>query len=580
MRSRWLKLTAGCLAIGLAVSGAAGASASAQGSAGVNTSYVYSTISDKESIPLAKPRWSVDLGGSKQDVIYNPTSIAAASGNVFFVKSGTLYAVSASSGKTLWTYGKKLQLSSVVTSGNFVYAADEVGAVYRVDAKTGKGTKLYQMTDAKGAAAHSINGLSIQEAEGLLFVQNSNTIAAISLATGKQKWRNDEFFSTSVPKLVNGTLLMETFESGAITVGTTYAIDPKTGKTLWRLGGSHSNLLGFDGDKLYYEDQWPNIDDAENAIAKLDVVSLRTGEVLESRSYPSPQTSTGGYVYRSSQIVIDGSNMYIGAGGNGIYRYGLLADPMIAKPAYLSVNGSWIAGPYNGKLYFSDATNMRLFGVKVPDNTQVAYNGVDNPISRFDLIESGMYIGQTDGSVLAFNVKSGKAQFRYETGARNYGPFQTVGTTLLVQADNKLYAFLISAEMTKPITEAEAMASGYSKAQAKLSLDGELREFNPSMMTAANRMFVPLRFLTEALGAKVAYDSKTKSTTVSYRDRVFMITEGKTYAEVGTSGSELSFAPVILNGALYVPVKDIGSLLGVTVNWNASTRTVEVVTST
>ncbi|PWV95212.1 outer membrane protein assembly factor BamB [Paenibacillus cellulosilyticus] len=578
MRTKWTKVAVGCLAVGLAVSVVIRASAYAQGVSGVNASFARPTISNKTNIPLATPRWSIELSKSTQDIIYGNPSVVTAGNNVLFVKSGVLNAINESNGKTQWTFGKKLQMQAVAIAGNDVLVFDDSGVVYRVDTKSGKGSKLFQLMNAKGTKPDAINMLMASEAEGIVYVLNSTTVAAVDLTSGKLKWRNDEFFNTNQPQLVNGKLLFYAIESGALTVGTTYAIDPKTGKTLWRLAGSHSALLGTDGDKLYFEDQWPNVDDAENAIAKLDVVSLTTGELIESKSYPSPQTSTGTIVQRSSQIVIDGNDLYIGAGGSGVYRYGLQADPTTSKPAYISVNGSWIAGPYNGKLYFSQADNMGLFGNKLLDHTYIPYDGVDNPISRLDLIDSGMYIGQTDGSILAYNVKTGKAQFRYESHARNYGPFQTAGNTLIVQADNKLYGFLLSAELTKPITDAEETASGYARTAAKLSLNGELREFTPSMMTAANRMFVPFRFLTEALGAQVVYDSKTKSATVTYEERVFTITEGKAYAEVGGTQQELSFAPVTLNGSLYVSVKDIGNLLGITVNWNQSTRTVEVVT--
>lgn len=526
MRKRWMKFAA-CVVVGFAFMNAVVPTSHAEGSTGVKTSYAMPTISNKNNVPLATPRWSVDLGGSAMDVIFNTPKIVTANGNALFVKSGKLQAINVTSGKSSWTFGKYLQLNTITTAGSYVYVADYDGAVYRVDAKSGKGAKLYQFANAKGKATR-MDQLSASEAEGVLYVLDTTTLAAVDLTSGKQLWRNDSFYIPQVPKLVNGKLLMHVSESGAITVGTTYALDPKTGKTLWRLAGDHSELLGVDGDHLYFQDYWPNIDDT--SIAKLDVVSLSTGEVTASRAYPSPNTST--VVQRASQLVIDGNDLYIGLGGSGVYRYGLQADPLVAKPAYFSANGTWIAGPYNGKLFFTTSDHIGMFSIKLLNHNLDPYSVVDNPISRLDLIDSGMFIGQSDGSILVFNVKTGQTQFRYETSARNYGPFQTVGNTLLVQAENKLYAFALSSELTKPVTDADSIAVGYTKAQAKLSVNGEIREFNPSMMSAANRMFVPLRFLTETLGAKVAYDSKTKSSTVTYEGRVFTIAEGKAYATI------------------------------------------------
>ncbi|WP_116233699.1 copper amine oxidase N-terminal domain-containing protein [Paenibacillus sp. VMFN-D1] len=87
---------------------------------------------------------------------------------------------------------------------------------------------------------------------------------------------------------------------------------------------------------------------------------------------------------------------------------------------------------------------------------------------------------------------------------------------------------------------------------------------------------MPFRSLTEALGAKVVYDAKTKRTTVTYGTRVFSITDGSPFALTDGKQAALSYSPATLNGSLYVPIKDFGDLLGVQVKWNAGTRTVEV----
>ncbi|MNG08756.1 PQQ enzyme repeat protein [compost metagenome] len=150
-----------------------------------------------------------------------------------------------------------------------------------------------------------------------------------------------------------------------------------------------------------------------------------------------------------------------------------------------------MAGPYNGKLLFENPEKMGLHARKLFDNASVGYEGINNPISRLDMIDSGLYVGQTDGVIYALNVATGKAIFRYDTGARNYGAFQTAGHTLLVQAEGKLYGFLLPAELAKPLSAQSAAADSFAKAKAKLSIDGEDRAFEPGMMTSANRMFVP-----------------------------------------------------------------------------------------
>jgi len=550
--------------------------AAAEGKSGANASYsTWAGLNALNRVPVAKPVWTADIGQPNADVFEYP-AITVAEGAVLYVRQGVLTARNAASGKALWTFGKKLQPGSIQVSGAYIYVYDDGGAVYRVNRSTGKGERFYQLTDPATKKGQAITGLSLSAANNALYASSSGALVSIRLSDGKMNWRNGDIFSPTAPKQVGDTLLIDTFESGAITVGTTYAVDPQTGKTKWRLAGSHSALLHADGGELYFQDQWPDIDGG-NAV-KLDVVSLASGEIVRTLSYPSLQSNGGAPYYGYSKLAIDGDDLYIGTNGIGVYRYGLHADPLYAKPALLSDSGNWVAGPYNGKLIFENADRLGLHARKIFDNAPVSYGGANNPIGRLDMIDTGLFVGQTDGTVYALNVTTGKALLRYDTGARNYGAFQTAVGTLLVQAEGKLYGFPLPAELRKPLDNASSVADAFAKTKAKLTIDGVERTVEPGMMTSANRIFLPFRALTEAVGAKVAYDAASKQATVAYKDRQFTISDGKPYAILTEGQQELSFPPVTLNGSLYVPVKDFGELLGITVNWNAGTRTVEVKT--
>ncbi|MWC27980.1 stalk domain-containing protein [Paenibacillus sp. MMS18-CY102] len=546
----------------------------AQAGSDLNTSYTDGAwFGTENTVPQAKPKWSVDIS-LPTNVSQERATAVIASGNVVFVKEGALKAKNVKTGKDVWTFGKDLNIGGLLTDGRVIYAYGDNGKLYWVDGATGKNGRSYQVFDSKTKkVGQEIFGISV--VNGSLYAAYGEGVVSVSTLTGKENWRNETIPAFRAPYIVNGTLLIDTIESGAIMYGTSYAVDPNTGKTKWSLPGSHSALIHADGDKLYYEDQWPNIDDPQK---RIDVFSLRTGEKLQTLEYMPIQEDGYSGTQSFGSVRADGQDLYITSPKKGVYRYNLNADPKVVKPAFIQDNGTFIAGPYNGKLFFVDPDNRGLHARKTVDQSSVSIEGVNNPISQLNLINSGIYVGQTDGTVYAINVTTGKALFRYQTTARAYGAFQTVGDTLLVQAENKLYVFALPAELTKPLKASAEQASGYSKAQAKLTIDGVEKTFEPSMMTAANRMLVPFRFLTEAVGAKLTFNNATKQATVTYGDRVFTIADGSPYAVVGGEQTALSLAPVTLNGSLYVPVKDIGTLLGISVSWNASTRTVEVKT--
>ncbi|SDX62410.1 PQQ-binding-like beta-propeller repeat protein [Paenibacillus sp. CF384] len=564
----WKHTTLTLVAAGLLMSGTAAATASAQTNPDPNTSYDGQTMpAVSNKVPFAKPIWTIELDKPTIENSYQAPIVIENS--IFFtIKGGVLQARTIQTGKLLWSYGTKLQAGAIQLLNGSLYVSGQDGSVYQVAAQTGTAKRIYQANKKSTFSQFKVEG-------NTLYFASSLGLVSVNLATGHERWRNTDV--NSIPVKVGGKLLVLAMESGAITVTTTYAIDEATGKTIWRLAGSHSNVLKVDGEKLYFVNDWPK-SDTTKFLVDLDVVDLQTGSVIETKSFvPVKQGEDPMYQY-ASKLVIEGNDVYVSTKDHQLYHYNLNADPSVVKPEIIQDDGTWIAGPYNGKLIYKNGDNIGLHARKIVDHTPVFYQGLDNPASRVDLIDSGLYVGQTDGEVYALNVATGKALSRYQTSARSFGPFQVEGDKLLVQAEGKLYAFTLPAELRKPISGTGLGTGAFSKAAASLSIDGQLKKFEPSMMTTGNRMLVPLRFLVGEIGATTSYNTQTKQTTVTRGDRSIILAEGAPFATVGSRQTPLSFAPVILGGSLYIPVSDIGKLLGVEVKWNGGTRTVEVST--
>ncbi|MGN7360404.1 outer membrane protein assembly factor BamB family protein [Paenibacillus sp. SAF-054] len=520
----------------------------------------------KNPVPLVKPAWTAALDAPRESSASNPSAVTTGQERVYYIAGGKLTAKAAATGKTLWSFGTGLGNAALArTDGTKLYVGAKDGSVYRVDASTGQGARIYRAPSGQ-APSISVDG-------GTLYVFDGGSLISVDLATGKEKWRNQDV--KSLPQRVGGTLLAGAVESGAITVYTTYAIDPATGKTLWRLPGDHSGLLQSEGDKLYFQDQWPNVDYVETS-ANIDEVDVKTGKITASKKFVA-MTADGSPVYPPSKVVMDGNDVYVAVAGKGVFRFNYDADPAVVKPEIIEERREFIAGPYNGKLFFLNDDNRGIHARKIVDRTQVYYNGLDNPASRVDMIESGLFVGQTDGRVYALNVATGQALFRAQTAARSYGAFQVESAMLLVQAEGELQAYPLPAELAKPAAAGSSVGA-FIKSDAKVTLDGKALALpaGTGVMTTDNRMFIPFRSLTEALVAKVNYDGQTKRTTVTYGAHVFSIADGSPFALIDGKQVALTYSPATLSGSLYVPIKDFGDLLGVSVKWNGATRTVEV----
>ncbi|QHW32952.1 PQQ-binding-like beta-propeller repeat protein [Paenibacillus rhizovicinus] len=555
-------LAAGLVAASLGAGGTASAQYGSEPSYSLETNYGF-----ENKVPTAKALWSaeLDLPSGTERIQYPP---AVGETNLYYIKSGALVARSIASGKTLWSFGAKLLPGSAVIAGSFVYAGSADGSVYKVNPSTGSGTRIYQSKEKQL--------VSLKADGSTLYASSNSGLASINLATGKLNWTaGSDAVGHNGMTILGSMLLVGTFESGAITVNTFYAIDKATGKTLWKLEGSHDKLLKADGDTLYFNNDWPHTDESAY-VATIDIVSAKTGKVTGSKPFVAVSTALPAMYQAPKYVTVDGNDVYILTQDNKLFSYNL-NDGTDAVARYVTDGGSFIAGPYNGKVFFQNVDNLGFHARKLVDQSSLFYEGLDNPASRVDFKNAGMYVGQTDGEVYALNVTTGKAAFRFQTQARNYGPFQVAGSTLIVQAEGKLYAFRLPEELTKPL--ATGPTGAFVKAEAGLIIDGKTKQFQPSMMTLNDRMFVPMRFLMQEIGAKVSYDAPNKQTTITYGKAAFTLTENSAFAVKDGKQVALTYGPTILNGSLYVPIGDVGKLLGIAVNWEPGPRTVVVTTA-
>ena len=82
-----------------------------------------------------------------------------------------------------------------------------------------------------------------------------------------------------------------------------------------------------------------------------------------------------------------------------------------------------------------------------------------------------------------------------------------------------------------------------------------------------NTTLVPLRTLSEAMGAEVAYEASTKQITVSAEGTTTVMHLDSTTATINGTPSTLAVAPTLKNDSTYVPFRFIGEAIGATVGY-------------
>ena len=94
------------------------------------------------------------------------------------------------------------------------------------------------------------------------------------------------------------------------------------------------------------------------------------------------------------------------------------------------------------------------------------------------------------------------------------------------------------------------------------------------------RTLVPFRFIGESIGAKISWDSTKKEVGYVFGDINLTLTIGSNKAVVNNVINMLDVPPKIVSGRTLVPVRFVTETLGAKVNWDANTKTVTVTAST
>lgn len=89
-----------------------------------------------------------------------------------------------------------------------------------------------------------------------------------------------------------------------------------------------------------------------------------------------------------------------------------------------------------------------------------------------------------------------------------------------------------------------------------------------------NRTLVPLRAIFEALGASVNWDEATQQVTATKGDIIIIVKIGSTQATVSGETKTLDVPAQILNNRTLVPVRFISESLGAKVDWDEASQTV------
>jgi spore germination protein YaaH len=113
----------------------------------------------------------------------------------------------------------------------------------------------------------------------------------------------------------------------------------------------------------------------------------------------------------------------------------------------------------------------------------------------------------------------------------------------------------------------------------KLNINGQTYT-DPLIQIQNDRLLVPVRFVSETLGAQVSWDGETRKVTIVQPGNWIVLWIGQQVALVNGKATRLDVPPVIVSDRTLLPYRFVGEALGAKVGWQSETRTAYLWTGT
>ncbi|MGI6452339.1 MAG: stalk domain-containing protein [Syntrophomonadaceae bacterium] len=138
--------------------------------------------------------------------------------------------------------------------------------------------------------------------------------------------------------------------------------------------------------------------------------------------------------------------------------------------------------------------------------------------------------------------------------------------------DSDVVTFDYQVEQKEETTGKQSMVVKLSIGLLEASIDGRPYTLDaaPYINAESERTLVPVRFVSEALGACVAWDQETRKVTITYGEKEIILTVGSDSVLVNGSREYIDCVPELLPpGRIFVPLRFVGETLGAEVIYDS-----------
>ena len=117
--------------------------------------------------------------------------------------------------------------------------------------------------------------------------------------------------------------------------------------------------------------------------------------------------------------------------------------------------------------------------------------------------------------------------------------------------------------------------TSFAQSEITVLLNGQPLYFDVQPVMESNRVLVPLRAIFEALDSDISWDNETQ-TVIASGNKVIVLQIDSDIAFVNGEKKQLDVPARLVNGRSMVPLRFVGEAVGADVHWDSETLTVSI----
>ncbi|MEK4063356.1 MULTISPECIES: hypothetical protein [Paenibacillus] len=192
-----------------------------------------------------------------------------------------------------------------------------------------------------------------------------------------------------------------------------------------------------------------------NRKIKIAAFNLRTGALKGERTYGWTDNAVTDGIYHGGgsygSAFLNGNDLYIHQGQRlALYDFNNYvpgAEPVKKWAQERYDQRSPLGLVHQDRVYFTDYNSHGLIAMKLNTGQYIHFDGGENATVQAAIFGKGVYVGQSDGLLHAYDLISSKPVFTVRTGSREFAPLLKTGGMLLVQSGGKLHGIKLPASL-------------------------------------------------------------------------------------------------------------------------------------